>query len=57
MGYLYGACLNMSRFGRELRPPDVLLDADIRWVVLAAFADGGPGDARPASPEGNYRPP
>ena len=41
----------MSRFGFELRPPNVQLDADIRWVLLAAFADAGPGDARPALPE------
>ncbi len=41
----------MSRFVNKLRPPDVPIDADIRWVLLAAFADGGPRGARPASPE------
>ena len=34
-----------------LQPPDVPLDADIRWVLLAAFADPYPADARPASAE------
>lgn len=41
----------MSRFRYELHPPEVLLDADIRWVLLAAFAGDGPHNARPASPE------
>jgi len=41
----------MTRFGHKLRPPDVPLDDDIRWVLLAAFADRYPSDACPASPE------
>ncbi len=41
----------MSRFGYDFHPPRIPIDADIRWVLLAAFADAGPGHARPASPE------
>ena len=33
----------------QLQPPQIPLDADIRWVLTAAFADRYPPAARPAS--------
>jgi len=41
----------MIRTEAELHPPSVSLDKDISWVLLAAFADQYPQNARPATPE------
>lgn len=41
----------LLRWADDFHPPRVVLDNDIRWVLLAAFADPYPNDARPDSPE------
>ena len=41
----------MAHIHPRLRPPPIEIDADIRWVLLAAFAKPSPDGTRPASPE------
>lgn len=52
LGAFYGRVVAyfMLSSWRELHPPKVLLDEDIRWVLRSAFADGATCEPRPASP-------